>query len=459
MTPAAAPRFERVAPGPSWGTLLAEYPALLRDPLAVVARWRDRFGPAIQLPHGGAPLLLLSSADDMAHILVARHGAYLKRGNLAVGYDVLGQGLVTSNGPLHDRQRRLLSPAFHPRRFENLPATALEVAQRMTASWNEGATVDLARALTRIAFTVLCKTFFSSELEPVLDDLIAAFLKGQRYLQRGLLTPWPHLARLPWRRGYRQTFPLFFETADALVRGRRAAGPRGDMLDALLNGKTEEGRPLPDALIRDEILTFMAAGHETTANAIAWSLWLLARHPAVLARLQKEVDAVPVDGRGPDPRALVYTEQVFCEALRLFPPIYSIGRDAAEPDLLPSGTRIPARSHVVMMTYLVHRDPRAFPEPDRFDPERFAPSRRDSVPARYFLPFGEGPRSCIGEGFATLLGKTLLFFFARSFAWELRPRPAVRPELLIALRPREGVWARISRRPGVGLPRRPPDGL
>jgi cytochrome P450 len=235
----------------------------------------------------------------------------------------------------------------------------------------------------------------------------------------------------------------------AMIRARRESGKQPeDVLSALLDAKDENDKPMNDQQIRDEALTLFLAGHDTTANALSWTWYLLAQHPEVEARLHAEVDDV-LASRLPSPAdlpKLVYTEMVFSEAMRLYPPGYLLSRTALGDDMLPCGVKIPAGTDVWMSPYVVHRDPRLFPNPERFDPERFSEKARQARHPFAYFPFGGGSRSCIGESFARMEGVLLLAAIAQRFKMELVPGQTIVPEPLVTLRPKNGIVMRLSKR-------------
>jgi cytochrome P450 len=308
----------------------------------------------------------------------------------------------------------------------------------------------------RLTLSIICKTLFSLELEDRVKEISDAITVGQHhitYQYRHLAAP----AFIPTRRNRR--FKASHTRLDALIlgiiRSRRAETNRPqDLLTLLLKaryeeGGGEEGDGMDNRQIRDELITLFLAGHETTANALAWTWYLLSQHPEVEARLQTELKKT-LGGRAPsadDLPSLPYAEQVFAEAMRLYPPAWILHtRTALSDDQLPTGTFVPSGMDLLISPYLVHHDPRFFPDPDRFDPERFSPAARQNLPPFAYFPFGGGSRMCIGESFAKMEGILLLAAIAQRFKMALVPGQTIEPEPLVTLRPRNGVRMQLTRR-------------
>jgi len=430
--PAATPRV-------TWPRALRDWPALRRDPLRVLNDWRRARGAVYRLP-GRRCVLALSDPRDIQHVLATRQPNYHKGGNFELTRDTLGQGLVTSNGPHHDQQRRRLGSLFQKGKWGDLPALARAEADRLTRDWPGRSPVELGRETARIAIAVVGRALFGRDLTDRADAIAESFLAGQRYLAAGAFSLWPAWSRWRRRKAFRgATAAIIAAGEDILSAAERDAAP-SEFLNALFSARDDQGRPLDRKLIRDEIITFLGAGHETTGGTVAWTFDLLFRHPAVMQRLVDEARS----SETPAP----YMEWCLLEAMRLRPPVWCLGRRAQTDDHLPSGTAVPAGAHVVIFPHVLNWDPAIFHDPEAFRPERFSPESAGGPPPYAFLPFGAGPRSCLGEGFATLEMTTLLHFFVRRF--DLRPvrRGAARAEALVSLRPRGGVWARVRARGG-----------
>jgi cytochrome P450 len=314
---------------------------------------------------------------------------------------------------------------------------------------------DVAEEMMELTLRAVSRTLFSHDV----GDQAATFGRAMTALQDRLAAPGlvPGWLPTPQRARLRRAMAELDAILYALIASRRRAGPDAprDLLQTLVTAVDEEGdgERLTEREVRDELITLFLAGHETTANALAWTFYLLSQHPEVEARLHAELDAVlGPPSSGPPPRApsyddlprLPYVEQVIKESLRLYPPAFMVVRRAHQ-DTEIGGFPVPAGSEIVVWTYLTHRDPRWFPEPDRFRPERFAPDEEAKIPKLAYAPFGAGPRACIGKGFAMVEARLLLATLAHRLRFELPPGHHVEPEPRVTLRPKGGL--RMTIRP------------
>ena len=436
-------------PGESrpWSTVLA----LRRDPLSYLERIAARYGDLAHLRVGPYRLVFVNHPDLIHEVLVTKDASFIKGRVLDQARDVFGQGLLTSEGDFHRHQRRLIQPAFHRRRIEAYADAMAVDAAAAAARWQDGETLDVAREMMRLTLRIVARSLFSVDVEDesarevgrALDALVAAFTL--------VAVPWAGLLRkLPFpsvRRAQKGR-----ETLDALVyrmiAERRRTGGGEDLLSLLLAARDEEGGgAMDDKQVRDEVLTLFLAGHETTANALAWSWYLLASHPEAEARFHAEVDAALGD-RLPGARdlpSLPYTRQVLAESMRLYPPAWAVSRRSIEPVTI-GGYPVPAGSGVLMSQWIAHRDPRFFEDPLAFRPERWTPDFESKLPKLAYFPFGGGPRLCIGMGFAWMEGILLLATIGRRWRMRLVPGQRVEPYRRITLRPKDGVRVTMARR-------------
>lgn len=385
----------------------------------------------------------LAHPDDVRDVLVTHAGRFRKGPVLQRARLVLGDGLLTAEGDVHRHHRRLLQSAFHPDRITAYAAVMAAQAAAVAGRWTAGAPVDVHAATVRMTLTTAGVTLLGTDVqsdvatvERAVADLLSAyklaFVPFGWRLQRIPVGPARRLRR--GRASLRQL-------VDRAIAQRRDDDGGTDLLSAL--ARPDGTDRLTEQQITDHAVTLLLAGHETTANALAFALHLLAHHPEVQARVHAEVDDVV---RGPLPQPsdldrLPTCRAVIAEALRLFPPSWAMGRQGVD-DHHVGGKVIPAGDLVVLPQWVVHRDPRWWPEPDRFDPDRWSAGTTQGRPRWAYFPFGAGVRMCIGEGFAWTEGVLALAVIARS--WRLRPVPE-RPlqlEPLITLRPRRGLWLR-----------------
>jgi len=438
-------------PGESrpWSTILA----LRRDPLRYLERIAARYGDIAHLRVGPYRLVYVNHPDLVHEVLVAKDASFIKGRALDQAKEVFGKGLLTSEGEFHKRQRRLIQPAFHRRRVEVYAESMAADAAAAAARWRDGETLDIAREMMTLTLRIVARSLFSVDVEEesarevgrALDGLIAAFsLVAVPF--GGLLRkiPTPSARRAEQGRA----------TLDALIYGlideRRKAGAENageDLLSLLLAARDEDGGLMDAAQVRDEALTLFLAGHETTANALAWSWYLLALHPEIEARFHAELDAVLGD-RLPGAQDVVdlpYTRQIFAESMRLYPPAWAVSRRSIEPVTI-GGYPVPAGTGVLASQWVAHRDPRFFPDPLAFRPERWTEEFEGGLPKLAYFPFGGGPRLCIGMGFAKMEGVLLLATIGRRWRMRLVPGQRVEPHPRITLRPKNGVRVTLTRR-------------
>jgi len=430
----------RSVPRISWARALCDWPRLRRDPLSVLSAWRDRRGACFRLP-GRRPVFAITDPADVRHVLVTRQPFYPKGGNFELTRETLGDGLVTSNGPLHDRQRRLLAPVFLRGKWDALPAAVEAEAERAATEWTRRENVDLARESARVAIQVVGRVFFGLDLAPRVEEIQEAFLAGQHYMAAGAFSFWPGWVRRRWRPAFQRATAAVVRVGEDILAAAERGEARTDFLETLMRARDSHGAPLPRKLLRDEIITLLGAGHETTGAAIGWTFDRLFQHPGPWAAFQREAREGSNAGS--------FVRACLLESMRLRPPVWCLGRRAMESDRLPSGVDVPAGAHVVIFTHLLNTDPRHFTNPAVFRPERFVDAENGGAPPFSFLPFGGGPRSCLGENFAMVEMISMMRFWVRRF--DLAPISAApaRPQPLVSLRPRGGVWARVRPRPST----------
>jgi cytochrome P450 len=399
---------------------------------------------------GPIPVYAVSSAELAHQILVEHADAFVKsRGLGKIARPMLGDGLLTSEHELHRRQRKLIAPAFSHRRIGAYATTMVELTERAQTALDDGAVVDVAHEMMRLTLSIVGKTLFDADVAGEADEVGAAITAANHYVSEAV-SRLPTPMWLPTRRNREARRAI--ATIDAiiyrLIAARRAAGTDlGDVLSTLVLARDEEsGEGMPDRQIRDEAVTLFLAGHETTANALAWSFYLLGRHPDVADRLAAESRAV-LGGRPPtmeDLPRLPLALMVLKEAMRLYPPAYMVGRQAERA--VPLGPMTLERGDTVFVNiYAMHRRADCFAAPDEFRPERFSPEREKLLPRGAYLPFGGGPRICIGNHFALMEGQLILAALAQRLRFEPLDGRDVVPEPLVTLRPKGGLPMRVRR--------------
>jgi cytochrome P450 len=397
---------------------------------------------------GNLRLHLVAHPDDVRDVLITHQRVFMKGHVLQRAKMLLGEGLLTSEGEFHLRQRRLVQPAFHRQRIAAYTQEMVDRAWITGDRWRDGETVDMDREMMALTLAIVARTLFDADVEAEADEIGGALTEVLRLFQTVFIPgmqlvdrlPLPHTRRFARARGRldETIYRLIAVRRAELARGRE----RGDLLSTMLTAQDAEGDggSMTDEQLRDEAMTLFLAGHETTSNALTWTWYLLSQHPAVEARLHDEVDRVLGDRRATadDLASLPYTRMVLSESMRLYPPAYAIGRRALE-DYEVRGIVISRGSLVVVSPLVTHRDARWFPDPERFDPERWTPEAQGTRPKFSYFPFGGGTRMCIGDQFAWTEGMLLLTTLAQRWRAELAAGQRVAMKPMITLRPRYGM--------------------
>ena len=447
-------RVPTLSPGPGrlWPGQLAF--AFSRDRLRFLRDLTSRYGDVVFVRIAGEPFAILNHPDYVRDVLVTRHRQFHKGIGLERARLLLGNGVLTSEDDFHDRQRRLILPVFHRERIATYAVTMADYADRRSRTWTAGETRDVAQEMAALALAIAGKTLFDADVEQEATGIGAALTEVLHSFNFAMLpygdrmVNWPLPPSIRFRRARAQLDATIYR----LIAERRASRTTGrDVLSMLVSVRDAEGDGggMTDEQIRDEALTLLLAGHETTANALTWTWYLLSQNPDAERALHHEMDRV-VGGRVPsleDVNALRWTRAVLSESMRLFPPAYVLGRRALEPYRVP-GTdyEIPARTTVLVSQYLLHRDPRFWDEPERFAPERWAVEGQHDARRYTYFPFGAGPRVCIGEHFAWMEATLVLATIARRWRFNLVAGHRVEPDPLITLRTRDGMRMTISAR-------------
>lgn len=433
-------------PGPPRSYPFANWIALRRDPLGFLTGVARNYGDVARFRLGPVFLHVVNDPELIRTVLVTRAEAFHKGRGLERAKRLLGEGLLTSEDAFHLRQRRLMQPAFRHQRISGYATVMADYAERATGRWEPGETRDVHREMMRLTLAIVGKTLFDADVEEEAAEIGAALTESLELFNRLFTLPFGELLeKLPIpanRRFARARNRLDTTIARLIAERRRDPGERADLLTLLLLAQDTEGDGggMNDAQLRDEAMTIFLAGHETTANALTWTWYLLSQNPDVEKRFHEEVDSVlgaRLPGASDVPR-LPYTRMVLAESMRLYPPAWIIGRRAIVDQEL-GGWRIPSGSIVTASQWITHRDPRFFPDPERFDPSRFTPEAEAARPKFAYFPFGGGPRVCIGEGFAWMEGILLLATIGRRWRMLLAPGYSVALSPSITLRPRHGM--------------------
>ena len=422
---------------------MAEYGA---DPIGAMRRWRDEFGDFVPIRFGPFRAHMAYGPAEIEEVFVDRAADFRKSFGTRMLIPLLGHGLLTAEGDEWLRHRRLASPAFHRDRVEGYGRTKAGYAQDSVESWSEGQTVDLHDEMTALTLRIVARTLFDNDVTARIEEVarIGTWIQDFYYLRfaslRFLIPTW---VPTPGNRRLAAATRRLDDVVYGIVRERRPGEDRGDLLSMLLLARDEDGNAMSERQVRDEVMTLLLAGHETTALALSWAFLLLDRNPEVRDRLEAELGAVLAD-RVPSPAdaaVLPFTQAVVNETLRLYPPAYVTGRETIRPTTI-GGVRLP-KGHIILISMqAAHRDPRFFSEPDAFRPERWLDGLEKRLPRGAFIPFGMGSRKCIGASFAMMEATLLLATIARRWRFELAPTEiGMQPS--ITLRPAEAMPARI----------------
>ncbi|MBI3504423.1 MAG: cytochrome P450 [Proteobacteria bacterium] len=437
-------------PGPS-----ARFPGELllrsrRDNLQFLIELARDFGDVAGLRMGRERIVLVNHPDAVRDVLVTHQKNFLKGKALERARIVLGNGLLTNEGEDHLRQRRMMQPAFHRERIASYAAAMVARAATVRDRWRDGEAFDAHQAMMALTLAIVGQTLFSADVEDEATEIGAALTTVLGSFNRMML-PWSRLLfalPLPSSLRFHRARRRLDATIYRLIAERRASGAdAGDLLSMMLLATDTEGDGggMTDRQLRDEAMTLFLAGHETTANALTWAWYLLARNAEVERRMQAEVDALGHEPTFDDLPRLEYTRRVVAETMRLYPPAYAIGRRAVDAYTVGE-YELPARTIVIVSPYLVHRDPRWWSDPERFDPDRWLPEQVATRPKFSYFPFGAGTRICIGEQFAWTEAVLVLATIAQRWRLWLAPKQRIALYPQITLRPRYGIRMVATRR-------------
>lgn len=422
----------------------------VRDPLGFVAKRFASYGDVYLARTGGELLYVVRHPDHVAEVLVGKADAFVKD---EIGLEkLLGRGLLTSEGEVWKQRRRMIQPSFSKATVERYASVMVEEAEAQARRWHAGQQLDMARAMTSLTLAIVSRTLFSHRITDESDQVARAMSLFHDSID--VFDPIPKWVPTPKHRRTRRAIADMDALIYGLIDERIAARERGevqahDLLDGLLDAVDPDaaGVRITRKGLRDELLTFYMAGHETTANALSWAWLLLARHPDVDARLVAELREVVGERaiRADDLAHLPYLRAVCHEVLRLYPPAYVLARRSVR-EVEIAGWTIPKGQPVVLWIYMTHHDPRWYPDPERFDPERFLGDAERERPKLAWMPFGGGARMCIGKHFALMEMQLLLASLVRHVRFEVEPSLVVKPKPRVSLVPGRGVPGRLRAR-------------
>ena len=419
------------------------------DRLAFLTMCAHEYGDLVHFRLLNRHAYFLNDPDDVRFVLV-EHPEYfnktplLKRNTKAV----IGNGLLTSEGDFHKRQRRLAQPAFHHQRVGAYGDVMVAYTQRMLQGWQPDAIIDMHEAMMRLTMEIVGQTLFNSDVSQDADAIGEAITRGLKVVGSRLASPLSLPEWIPTKanRASRANVEFLNNTMRRIIEQHRHRGEdQGDLLSMLMLAQDEDGERMDDQQVRDEAMTIFIAGHETTANAMSWTLYLLAQHPEVEQALHREVDALGAAPTMHDLARLPYTEMIIKESMRLYPPAWVVPRLVIQ-DFTLRGYDIRRNSIVFTSPYTMHRHPRYYEQPERFIPERWTLEMEKTLPKYAYFPFGGGPRVCIGNGFAMMEARLILATIAQHWQPRLVEGQSVTPEPVITLRARDGIQMRLIAR-------------
>jgi len=444
---------------PNGPNLLGAFQRIRRlrdDPLGTFAADARQYGDVVSYRFGPTlpPLTLVSRPDLVQQVLQRNHRNYRRSPFYKLLEPLLGKGLVTNDGPSWLRQRRLMQPAFHREHLRGLADAMVEQVEGQLARWRrlpEEHPIDLFEEMTGLTLAIAAQTLFHADVErhaPVVRRALPIALR-EFDLRTSELVHVPDWIPTPRnRRLHRVVRELDAVVLEIIADRRRTPDAHHDLLGMLMDAQDEDsGERMDDKQLRDEVMTLLLAGHETTSNLLCWTWLLLTEHPDALTRLRAEVDAVLGD-RPPvwdDLTQLTFTRQVLDESMRLYPPVWLVDRVAIGPDQLDDTPILPG-GIVMVNIWLTHRRPDVWPEPERFDPDRFAAGADPERHRFAHIPFGAGPHHCIGNHFALIEATFALALLAREFSFSFVDRAAIRPQASVTLRPRDRMPMRLHHR-------------
>jgi len=441
-----------IVPGPRPFMGMTPFLAMRRNPLPYMEELHREYGDLVCYRPPGRQVFMLFHPDMTQDMLVTHARNHHQGRVMQRSRSVLGNGLLTSEDAFHLRQRRLIQPAFHRQRVFGYGRAMVDYAERHQQHWRSGEVLDIHQEMMRLTLAIVGKTLFDTDVEGDSSEIGRALTTFMHLFKFAVLPFSEYLEKLPippvlrMRKARQRLDKIIYRFIE---ERRRSGEDRGDLLSMLLAAEdTETGNTdrMDNDQIRDECVTLILAGHETTANALTWTFFLLAQHPEIAERLKAELDQV-IGDRPPAPEdypSLKYTEMVLSESMRLYPPAWGIARTVVEP-YEAFGSVFPKNAILLTSQWIIHRDSRWYPNPLRFDPERWTPQARASRPKFSYFPFGAGPRQCVGESFAWMEGVLLLASIARRWKFSLVPETKADLLPLITLRPKHGITLRIGK--------------
>ncbi len=447
-------RTSTLPPGPRGWPLLGSLPEFARDVLGFLTQTTRDYGDTAYFKITGMPFYLINDPHDVEYVLTHTNGSdFEKTPGDAVSQLVLGNGLLTNIGDSWLRQRRLMQPVFHRQRISGYGETMVTFTEKMLAEWQDDQTLDIHHEMMRLTLNIVSKTLFDVDLSSgrthSVGDALKVVMDTFVIIMRNPFFTTPIWAPTPTNRRFRRAVAELDRVIFDIIRERRSKNEdKNDLLSMLLNAQDEDGSRMSDQQLRDETMTLILAGHETTALALSWTLYLLSQHPEVEFPLLEELQQV-LNGRNPtvaDLPKLIYTEKMIKEGMRLYPPAWAVDARIAVRETNLGTYPIAKGTLMLASQWVMHRHPRYYTDPERFNPNRWTDEFVKQLPKYAYFPFGGGPRLCIGNTFAMMEATLILARLVQSYHFELVASHPVVPQASITLRPKYGIRLKLKRR-------------
>jgi cytochrome P450 len=435
----------KLPPGPRGNFLIGSAYDLARDSMRFMTRCAREYGDIVYMRFFNTPICVITHPSEIEYVLVKNPANFVKSRDYRALKPVLGNGLLTNEGASWQKQRKLVQPTFRHENTDRYAGTMVAAATKMLDGWRGGQTVDIHQQMMGLTLEIVAESLFGSDVSghtSGVEEALAIFMAQFGGLA-GLSFLLPEKFPLPSSIEFRRSIKRLDKIIYTIIHERRARRTKStDLLEMLLRSQDEEGSRMSDEQLRDELMTLFLAGHETTANALSFTWYLLAQHPEIEARLLGELRDV-LGERTPvaaDVGKLCYTEMVVKEAMRLYPPAWAVGRQALNAFDM-GGYHFPKGMNIAILQWSTQRDARFFPEPEKFDPERWSAEtmRKNPLPRFAYFPFGGGPRVCVGAGFAMMETILLLATIGRRYRMTLVPNRKMRLLPSVTLRPKRGI--------------------
>lgn len=451
----APPAARQLPPGPKGLPLLGVALQGRRDPLGYFARIAAEYDGLAMLPLGRDKVYLLNSPETLHHVLVTNWRNYRKSDFYHKLRPTFGYGIVTSDGDYWRRQRQLMNPAFHGDSLRYFADVMRAAAEEKVAAWRArpaGQPLDISTEMTELSLAIVMESLFSADAKGRTDAIAEAVDTMIGICERRVwaVPDWHDrpISPLYWRQ--RRARAALDEIVFGIIERRFRIGDAGnDLLGMILSATDPDtGEGMTPAQLRDETTTLLVTGHESTANAAVWVFYELARNPDIEAKVRDEIERVCGDAPPSmdDMRQLTYQRMLIEEVMRLYPPAWTVSRTALEDDVI-DGYHVPAGTNMMVSPYVIHRNPRYWPDPERLDPERFSAKAQEQRPKFAYIPFAGGPRNCIGMNFALMELHTVITMMLQAFRITLAPQPPIEREAILSIRPKDGILLRAEARP------------